>query len=287
MTALCPWKKDEGRDEEYVIMSVMDTNAIVRRDRRVVVFGIAAVTTLAWVYLALMTIKMGQDMRVGMKAAAQPRLASWTVIDFVLMFIMWAVMMVAMMLPSASPMVAMFAKVNRMRRTSVEAVDGDPMVPTWVFMSGYIVMWSGFSLLATILQWALQNAGLLSPMMASTSTFFGGLILIAAGAYQWSVWKQSCLNHCQTPLGFLMTRWQDGRDGAFRMGLSHGAYCVGCCWMLMALLFVGGVMNLAWVAALAALVLTEKLMPPGLWLSRITGSGLIVWGSTMIVGTYY
>lgn len=273
-------------------MAMMDTNAIVRRDRRVVVFGIVAVTALAWVYLALISIEMdrdmamGQDMEVVMKAAAQPRLAPWTVIDSVLMFTMWAVMMVAMMLPSASPMIAMFAKVNRQRRTSGESVDGDPVVSTWIFVTGYIVMWSGFSLLATILQWVLQNAGLLSPMMASTNTVFGGLMLIAAGAYQWSAWKQSCLNHCQTPLGFLMTRWQDGGDGAFRMGLSHGAYCVGCCWMLMALLFVSGVMNLAWVAALAALILAEKLMPPGPWLSRITGTGLIVWGSWMIAGTY-
>ena len=257
-------------------MTTMSLESVVRRDRRVVLFGLFAVTALAWLYLALMALDMGAMPSMG-DALARPRAASWTPVEFVLMFIMWAVMMLGMMLPSASPMILMFARVNRDRRGKVE-----PLVPTGVFVAGYVAVWTAFSLAATIAQWVLQDVGLLSPMMASTSALLGGLVLTAAGIYQWTPLKHACLRHCQTPLGFLMTRWRNGMGGAFRMGLSHGAYCVGCCWVLMALLFVGGVMNLVWVAALAALVLAEKIAPLGPWLPRIAGTALIGWGGWLL-----
>ena len=258
-------------------MTTMLPDSVVRRDRRVVLVGLFAVTALAWLYLVLMALDMGAMPSMG-DALARPRAASrWTPVDFVLMFVMWAVMMLGMMLPSASPMILMFARINRDRRGRV-----GPLVPTGIFVAGYVVVWTAFSLAATIAQWILQDAGLLSPMMAGTSALFGGFVLTAAGIYQWTPLKHACLRHCQTPLGFLMTRWRDGAGGAFRMGLGHGAYCVGCCWVLMALLFVGGVMNLLWVAALAALVFAEKIAPSGPWPPRIVGAMLFAWGAWVL-----
>jgi len=182
------------------------------------------------------------------------------------------------MLPSASPMIVMFARINQSQPKKP-----GPSLPIWIFATGYVVVWLGFSVAATVTQMVLQTIGLLSPMMASTSTVFGAAVLIAAGIYQWTPLKHACLRHCQSPLGFLMTRWRDGPGGAFSMGITHGAYCVGCCWVLMALLFVGGVMNLIWIAALALLVLMEKLAPAGPWPPRITGSGLIAWGYWILI----
>ncbi len=246
------------------------TASVLRRDRRVVALALFAVVVLAWVYLVVMV-------GFGVETVAGTHTAAWTAAEFALMSIMWAVMMVAMMLPSASPMILMFARINRDNRGRNE-----PFVPTGLFVAGYVVIWLAFSLAATAMQGGLHRIGLLSPTMASTDGAFGGAVLVAAGLYQWSSLKHVCLRHCQTPLGFLMTRWRDGAGGAFRMGLSHGAYCVGCCWVLMALLFVGGVMNPLWVAALAAFVFVEKIAAPGFRLPRIAGAALIVWGGWVL-----
>jgi len=232
-----------------------------------VLFSLFGLTVLAWIAL----VRMAFDMN-GMSAASGGRF------EFTLMFAMWAVMMVGMMVPSATPMILMFTRTSRNNRNKDE-----PFVPTAYFVAGYIVVWSGFGLAATVLQWGLQNVGLLSPVLVGTNAVFAGLVFIAAGLYQWTPFKDACLRHCQTPLGFLMTRWRDGAGGALRMGFEHGAYCVGCCWMLMALLFVGGVMNLLWVAVLAAFVLLEKLSPPGPWVPRISGTALMAWGGLVFV----
>jgi predicted metal-binding membrane protein len=262
-------------------MTSMSMEALVQRDRRVILFGVVSITVIAWLYLVFMTMNM--DVKPSMvDAMARPRASSWSPIDFALMFVMWAVMMVGMMLPTASPMILMFARVNRDRPKG-----NGSLVPTWVFIAGYVVIWSVFSLAATIVQWALLNTGWLSPMMTSTNVIFGGFLLISAGIYQWTPIKQACLRYCQTPLGFLMTRWRDGADGAFRMGLSHGAYCVGCCWVLMALLFVGGVMNLVWMAALTILVLLEKIAPLGPWPPRIIGLALFAWGGWVLATAHW
>ena len=207
------------------VMAAIDMQSVIARDRRIVLLCLFTVTALAWVYLALMVQGMGSAM-------AEPSVKIWTSVELYLMFVMWVVMMLGMMLPSASPMISMFVRINRDRAGAIGP--SRPLVPVWVFVAGYVVVWSVFSLIATITQWALQYAGLLSPMMASTNVVFGGLVLVAAGVYQWTSLKYACLRHCQTPLGFLLTRWRDGLGGAFHMGLAHGAYCVGCCWALMA-----------------------------------------------------
>jgi predicted metal-binding membrane protein len=217
---------------------------------------------------------MGMEMGAGM-AMAQPR--PWGAVDFVLMSVMWAVMMVAMMVPTAAPMILTFSTVNRRRREQQR-----PYVPTGVFLAGYVVVWSAFAVAAALAQWGLHSASLLSPMMASTSPIFGGVLLVVAGAFQWSRLKYACLTQCRTPLGFIMSEWREGTKGAMVMGLRHGAYCLGCCWVLMALLFVLGVMNLLWIAALAGFVLLEKVAPGGFWISRVTGVLLAVWGVWMI-----
>ena len=180
-------------------------------------------------------------------------------------FFMWAVMMVAMMLPSAAPTLVLYAAIAR--KMSPELNQG---VVTAAFALGYIIAWTGFSLGATILQWGFEQLAVLSPMMKSSSYSLGGVLLIAAGVYQWTPAKDICLKHCQAPLLFISQRWRSGADGALRLGLTHGLYCIGCCWVLMCLLFVGGVMNLLWVAAIAIFVLIEKAAPFG----RATGRGV-------------
>ncbi len=248
-------------------MTVMHVDSVVRRDRRIVALSLVGVTILAWLYLVLGAADMD---------SAMARNTSWDARHLVLTFWMWVVMMVGMMLPSASPMILMFARINRDHRSS-----GEPFVPTAAFVAGYVVVWAFFSLTAAMVQWGLSSSELLSPTLTSTNAGFSAVVLIAAGVYQWTPLKNACLRHCQSPLGFLMTRWRAGANGAFRMGLAHGIYCAGCCWVLMALLFVGGVMNLLWVAVLAGFVLVEKIAPPNPWLPRLAGTALIAWGGWM------
>jgi len=160
-----------------------------------------------------------------------------------------------------------------------------PLTPTAFFVAGYVVIWTGFSVLVTLAQWGLHEAAILSPMMVSASALFGGVLLVAVGIFQWTPLKHACLNHCRTPLGFLLADWQKGNAGAFRMGLKHGSYCAGCCWALMALLFVAGVMNLLWVAAIAAFILMEKLAPAGHWIGRAGGVVFVGWGIWQIANS--
>ena len=175
-------------------------------------------------------------------------------------------------------MILLFATVNRRRREQER-----PYVPTSVFLSGYVIVWSGFAALATGANWGLHVNSLLSSMMGtSSSAYLGGALLLTAGIFQWSPLKYACLSHCRSPLGFLMAEWRDGAGGALRMGLKHGVYCLGCCWVLMGLLFVLGVMNLLWIAALAAFVLMEKVIHNGHLVSRVTGLLLAGWGVWMV-----
>ena len=246
--------------------------AVLKRDRVVVIAGIAAVAALAWAYI----VYLGQS-DDGMTMA---RLQSWSATDFGLMFLMWAVMMTGMMVPSAAPMILLFTTVNRRRRDQQV-----PFVSTGIFLSGYVLVWTGFAVVATVGNWALHVNSLLSSMMGeSTSAYLGGALLMAAGAFQWTNLKYVCLNHCRSPISFLMNEWREGSRGALTMGVRHGAYCLGCCWMLMGLLFVLGVMNLLWIAALAGFVLLEKVVPAGQTVSRATGLLLIGWGALMTAG---
>lgn len=248
---------------------------VLKRDRVIVLSGLAALVVLSWAYVSY----LARDMQSMGMEAAMPRMQAWSVADFVLMFVMWTVMMVAMMTPSAVPMILIFANLNR-RRWERQS----PYVSTGVFLSGYLVVWTGFSVLATAAQWGFHTASLLSPMMASTSPILGGFLLLTAGIYQWTPLKRACLRHCRSPLGFVLNEWREGSRGAFLMGLKHGSYCVGCCWFLMALLFVAGVMNLLWVAAIAGFVLLEKVAPAGYLVGRVAGVMLAGWGVWLVAG---
>ncbi len=229
------------------------TRELPRRDVIAIIISLGGITLLSWLYLLLMAANMSS--RNGM-AAMQIR--PWDTGYFLMMLLMWAVMMVGMMLPSATPMVLIYAAVARK-----SAMQGMPVAPTAAFVSGYIAMWLIFSLFATIAQWELGQAALLSPMMVSNSVGLGAVLLIAAGIYQWLPIKDKCLHHCRSPVHFITTHWRSGSTGAFKMGLSHGAFCLGCCWVLMSLLFVGGVMNILWIAAITLFVLLEKMLPLG------------------------
>jgi predicted metal-binding membrane protein len=253
--------------------------AILRRDRTVVVAALVVVIALSWLWIVL-----GAGM--GMSAVEMTRMprdmvmtpATWTPAYAFLMFLMWSVMMVAMMLPSAAPILLIFARISRR-----ESVAEGPWTPTVCFAAGYLAVWAGFSALATALQWGLEWSGLLSAMMVPTAVWLGAAILIAAGLWQVTPIKHACLRHCRSPIGFLTGHWRAGSAGAFRMGLEHGTYCLGCCWFLMALLFFGGVMNLWWIGGLAAYVLMEKVSPIGHWLGYIVGVGLIAWGAYLLM----
>jgi predicted metal-binding membrane protein len=241
--------------------------SLAARQRRAVLAGLAGVSLLAWLELGRMTWNMHSAMAAGVACELRP----WSAADAALTFFMWAVMMVGMMLPSAAPMSLIFAQV-----AAKAASQGYALAPPFLFSGGYVAAWTLFSVGATALQWGLERTALLTPMLASASPLFGAGLLAAAGVYQLSRWKDACLDHCRAPARFFAAHWRPGRWGAFRMGLDHGAYCLGCCWLLMGLLFFGGVMNLLWVAGLTLFVLLEKVAPHGAWIARAAGVALLV-----------
>jgi len=248
--------------------------AVLRHDRAVVLGSLGFVILLAWVYL-LTGAGVGMetmDMGAGRMMAMMPE---WTLAYGLVVFAMWAVMMVAMMLPSAAPVTLLIASLARKRREAGTA----PGFTTAPFVFVYLAVWLTFAAVATLLQWQLDRAELLSETMAFASTMVAGSVVVLAGVYQWTPLKQACLRHCRSPLDFLLHHWRDGALGAFVSGARHGTFCLGCCWMLMALLFVGGIMNLAWIAGIALIVLIEKTLPWGGRMGRATGVVLIAWGA--------
>ena len=228
---------------------------------------------LSWAYLFA---GAGMDMAARDMAGPMTK-PEWTGGYWTLMAAMWAVMMVAMMLPSAAPMILLHAKVARQRTAQA----GLPYA-TAMFMLAYVVVWTVFSLGATALHFALDRSALLSPMIQANSRALSGALLVVAGFYQITPLKHACLRRCRSPLDFVMGHWRPGAAGAFSMGLRHGAWCLGCCWALMLLLFVGGVMNLLWIAVLAGLVFVEKLVPGGPWFARGAGLLLVAWGAVLL-----
>lgn len=233
---------------------------IALRGRTVTLAGLAALSLIAWLYLLS---GAGMEPMVGMAGMAMSP-------GFALVAVMWWAMMVAMMVPSAAPAILLYARVHRHSNESAP--------PTAAFLAGYLACWLGFSLIAAWLQVAVTP-----PIsMALDNRSASGALLIAAGLYQLSPLKDACLGRCRSPAQFLTSHYRPGAAGAARLGLLHGAYCVGCCWLLMALLFVGGVMNLAWIAALTLLVAAEKLLPGGAWIARIAGIALVIWGAVLI-----
>lgn len=249
-----------------------------RRERLWIGASLCGIALLAWAYTIYEARRMNatgvcECLRMKMFA---PELSSWPVATLLPLFLMWAIMMIAMMLPGALPMILTFAAVSRNREKL-----GRPYAQLWIFVSGYVAIWCVFSVLAAVSQWRLHRQALLSPSMVSTSAWLGGSLLMAAGIFQFTRLKHACLRHCRGPLEFIMTRWRDGNAGAFRMGLEHGAFCTGCCWALMALLFVAGVMNVLWIAALTLLVCLEKMLPRQTRVSAATGVLLVVWGLSL------
>jgi predicted metal-binding membrane protein len=251
---------------------LFDASDAGSRRGNIAVLGLAV--ALAWAYLAWMAWGM-QHMEVAI--ALMPSMVDWSALDLLLVWAMWALMMAGMMLPTAAPMLLAFGAMAR-------RVDPPrPPAHALAFGTGYLAVWALFSVAATLLQWGLLEWRLVSPMMASTSPRLGGGLLILAGAYQFTRWKVACLELCRSPLAFLVKEWRTGLRGALIMGARHGVYCLGCCWALMALLFVLGVMNLLWIVALTLLVLAEKTLPTARWLVRASGAGLVGWGLWLLV----
>ncbi len=250
----------------------------LRRDRAIVLTGLVALVVVAWLYLVHLAGDMAEMERHAAMGMVMPRMQPWSGAELLLLLAMWGVMMVAMMTPSATPMVFMFSAMNRRR-----AEHQGPVVRTSLFVLGYLTAWMTYSAVAAVAQWVLHGLAVLSTAMVSTSPYLGGGLLVAAGIFQWTPLKRVCLTACRSPMGFLMTEWREGRAGALIMGFRHGAYCVGCCWVLMALLFVAGVMNLLWVAAIAAFVLIEKVVPAGERVGQVAGVILVLAGVAVMV----
>jgi predicted metal-binding membrane protein len=248
---------------------------VLRRNRLVVAGGLAFLAALAWGYIIHMSRTMAPGMPAGM---AMPLTAAASGPELLWLVPMWIVMMVAMMIPSAAPMILLFAGVTRRRQVS-----NVPTASTAVFTLGYLLIWALYATVAAVAQWQLHRLALLSPAMAATSPILGGGLLLLAGIYQWAPLKATCLSHCRSPLGFFSNHWREGNRGALLMGVEHGTYCVGCCWALMALLFVAGVMNLLWVVLIAGFVLVERLLAEGRLFRRISGGLLVVSGLWMIL----
>jgi predicted metal-binding membrane protein len=267
--------------------------AALRRDRLVVISALILIIALSWTYLlsgagmsmsAFEMTRMSQLWLAGnmskpdMADMTMTAPAVWTFRYALSMFLMWWVMMLAMMLPGAAPIILLTAALNR-RSCSEQPPYGAVMF----FTSGYLLAWLLFSLLAVIAQLVLETSGLLSSMMYSISTHLTAGLLLGAGLWQFSSIKQACLRHCRSPVDFLTRHRRSGNRGALVMGLHHGTYCLGCCWFLMALLFVGGVMNLYWIAGFALFVIVEKLFPKGLYFGRVAGAGFVTAGTALLM----
>lgn len=246
-----------------------------RNDRLIVLAAVIAASVVAWVYI----VNQAQSMS-GMGDAMQVQLQTWTAVDLLLLFVMWTIMMIGMMLPSAAPLILSYAAEAREERAAQHV-----LAPAAALVLGYVAVWTGFSVAATIAQWGLHEAALLSPMMVSTSPVLSAILLIAAGIYQLTPMQYNLLKRCRQPLHFLRLHWREGTGGAFIMGLEHGAYCLGCCFVLMGILFFGGVMNLLLLAAVAVFVLVEKALPFGNIAGRVSGPLLIAAGVYVLAQT--
>jgi predicted metal-binding membrane protein len=267
---------------------------ILRRDRWIVIGALTVVTAAGWAYLLQ---GAGTGMRPIDMAVLYPQApeqgsgismgqSDWGPGYTLGLFGMWWLMMIAMMLPSAAPMILLYGAATRRHLSDSKDVQGSSNTPfpaIMAFSAGYICSWGAFSMAAVCMQWWLAQGSLLSPMMASNSRMLNSALLIAAGLWQLTPLKSVCLRHCRSPVSFIAAHWRVGTAGAWIMGLRHGTYCLGCCWPLMALLFVGGVMNLLWIAGLALLVLLEKLMPHGEVLGKVLGVALIALGAWLAI----
>jgi predicted metal-binding membrane protein len=251
---------------------VVNLERLLQRDRAIVAGGLLGLAAIAWVYT------YGLVGGAWPSLMAMPQRHGWTSLDLALTVLMWAVMMIAMMTPSVTPTILLVATVERRRG------EARPAARAAMTLAGYFTVWTAASLLAALAQWALHDAALLNGPMGRLAPRIAGIVLIAVGLYQWTPLKAVCLGRCRSPVETIADFWRPGARGAFILGLRHGVYCLGCCWALMAVLFVIGIMNLVWVALLSVLVLAEKMLPRGLWLGRIAGLGLAAWGLVLAIG---
>lgn len=250
---------------------------VLKKDRIIVLTALFILCVLSWLYIIYLNNQM-HPMNMDALFFAMPMTPRWSWTDFVLLFLMWFVMMIAMMTPSVTPLVLIFALINRKRQQRQ-----NPYVPSGYLLSGYFLVWAAFSLFATFLQWLLQQASLLDPEMVTTNKVLGAIILIMAGTFQFTPLKNSCLRNCHSPIGFIHRYWKDGKNGALRMGIQNGIYCLGCCWILMIVLFVSGIMNIFWIAIISLFVLIEKVLPSVKVISLIAGIALIAYGVIVLL----
>lgn len=250
------------------------------RQSRFLLAGLLGIAVLSWFYMHREAREM--DLRgvcrcMGM-AMSGPDVSKWSPAALLPLFLMWAEMMVAMMLPSAAPTILMYSRLMENRR----AADRTWTHP-WFFLTGYLLVWTLFSAAAAAVQWALHGLAWLSADMAFARPVAASGTLVFAGLFQFTRFKSNCLRHCQNPWSFFSTKWREGKTGALHMGFRHGIYCTGCCWLLMVLLFVAGVMNLYWIAVLTALVLIEKSAARSTWPAKLAGFSLITWGIALLL----
>ena len=243
--------------------------------------AIVVVLSLAWAYVVYMAWGM-ENLDLAADWWLMPSIDGWDSADLALVFAMWAIMMVAMMLPSAAPLLLRAAQANAQRYGRAHT-----LLATGAMVLGFALIWTAFAALATLAQWSLLEARLMSPMMASASLYLSALLLAAAGAYQFTPFKDACLALCRSPVGALRAERRGSLSAALLLGLDHGAYCLGCCWLLMTLLFVLGVMNLLWIVTLTLLVLLEQTLYQPRWLVRIGGIALLVWAALVAVRAAY
>ncbi|HJR58310.1 MAG TPA: DUF2182 domain-containing protein [Vicinamibacterales bacterium] len=247
--------------------------AALRHERLVTAMLLVVIPLACWTWIALMARDMYGSM---LGPSAWMMTATWDLPHLVLLWAMWAVMMTAMMLPSAAPLVLLYAGALRARG---EAGAGRQL---YAMGAGYVLVWALFSVGATVLQRVLSSALVLNPMMETATPAAGAAVLAIAGLYQLTPLKSACLRVCRSPLSYLLQRWRSGASGAFRLGVHHGVYCVGCCWALMLLLFAGGVMNLAVIVALTVWVIVEKFAPFGEQTARVSGVALLALAAWMV-----
>jgi predicted metal-binding membrane protein len=251
--------------------------SLLKRDRALVAAGLVGAVLLCWAWL----IPMARDMYGPMTGPSAWMMAdAWNGTHLLLLFGMWVAMMAGMMLPAAAPALLIYARVVRRSSEGHRA-----RARAYAFAAGYLAIWIAFSAIATALQRLLTETLLLSPMMEPRSRAFGAALLIVAGVYQLTPFKRQCLDSCRSPLAFVTEHWHRGDAGAFRMGLEYGAFCLGCCWALMLLLFAGGVMNLYVIAMITVMVLIEKLAPLGMQSGRLSGFVLILAGVAVLLTT--
>jgi predicted metal-binding membrane protein len=248
---------------------------MIAREHFFILTALVLLSGFAWAG----TVYQAGSMGLGMITCSMTMGTPFSVSNGLLYIVLWGVMMMAMMLPAMTPIVGLFRTIARRKREQ-----GLPFTPVWVFVAGYVVLWTLTGSVGYAADIAIQSLPRTFSVLQAYGAVIGGLTLVGAGVYQLTPLKYLCLSQCRSPMGFLLTSWRDGALGAFRMGLQHGAYCLGCCWSLMVVLFVVGTMNLVWMGVLSIVIFVEKIVPYGVEMGKATGVALIAFGLAMGLG---